>query len=155
MAGQIGNGRANHAKTDSLNKHLPEHPDGLEWERGPPPKRRRTREPSDQGLIDDHAFVGRPPVRLAITQPHVAIQKTTNGIRTDLVLNEGLTVGGELEGLTHEEVDAHSPSIGAGQEIEDKRVLRSRDVAARGNSELANFIDGFYDIVHGHDEPRQ
>jgi len=93
---------------------------------------------------------GRPPSKLAVTQPYGPLQQTIDGVTTDLKtpFGDSLSVSdASLLGLKPPGQPAGSSK--PANQSQEKRVLRSKDGASRTRSELAHFFPDYEEVVFG------
>lgn len=99
----------------------------------------------------DVEFGGRPPSKLALTQPYGTIHQTIDGVNTDLRIAEAEKISKADALLLGLESTPSSARIQAKpvNQSNEKRVLRSQDGASRTRSDLAHFFPDYEDIVFG------
>ncbi|SMQ51230.1 unnamed protein product [Zymoseptoria tritici ST99CH_1A5] len=121
---------------------------------GPPAnKRRKLSHPkaTHTQTTLDHFTLPRPPTKVTVDEPHGQLVETTNGVRTELDLDEDDLLRPSprperIQRATRSPVPATAPTKDA-PKTEDKRTLRSQDDGPRLKSELAIYFPNYEDIM--------
>lgn len=91
---------------------------------------------------------GRPPSKLAVTQPYGTLQQTIDGATTDLKIAHGEKLSASDASLLGLKLPSRaSPNPNA--QAKEKRVLRSQDGGPRTRSDLAHFFPDYEEVVFG------
>lgn len=154
-AGQFYDGRANDAKSKSLNKdqHFLPYKHQQQADHGPPSKKRRI-DTSPAPTVSGTTSFSKGPLRISFTKlkSTTAHQPVANGIHKQSPIEAEALRGDMTSSDKYDSVAQTGGQQEQGKEQSDKRILRSQDPGAHGTSELAQFFADYWDVINGPEE---